>query len=284
MTTLTITPREGLKFGISKEIPRYWFAGDPFRTRLFDADSVLTPCAEKLFINCVRAYRDDISDPVLRDQVSAFIRQEGQHSRQHAEANNRLIDQGIDIDAIDRRYARLDERLRSIFPRSAAIAVTAANEYLTAVTARAFMENAASMQSSDLRIFALYAWHCAEELEHRSVCFDVMQKVAGVGYIGRITAMLISTPMFSWRLSRTLSIMLKADGFSFWRRIRLMFHGCAWMYGQSGLTRFGIGDYLAYFKPGFHPSTLDVSGGGYGRWKAAFDRTGDPIQAAEALR
>lgn len=284
MTTLTITPREGLKFGFTNTIPRYWFAGDPFRTRLFDADSVLTPCAEKLFINCVRAYRNEISDPVLRDQVAAFIRQEGQHSRQHTEANQRLKEQGIDIEAIDRHYARLDERLRSWFPRSVAIAVTAANEYLTAVTARAFMENIGHLESADPRVFALYAWHCAEELEHRSVCFDVMQKVAGVGYFGRVIAMLISAPMFSWRLSKTLSLMLKVDGYSFWRRLSLMFHGCAWMYGKSGLTRFEIGDFITYFRPGFHPSQLVVTGGGYERWKAAFDRSGDPLKAAEALR
>jgi predicted metal-dependent hydrolase len=38
-----ITPRTGLDFGLSGDIPWFWFGGDPFRTRLFDAHSILTP-------------------------------------------------------------------------------------------------------------------------------------------------------------------------------------------------------------------------------------------------
>jgi hypothetical protein len=40
-----IVPREKLDFGLDGDIPKYWFGGDPFKTRLFDAMSCLFPRA-----------------------------------------------------------------------------------------------------------------------------------------------------------------------------------------------------------------------------------------------
>lgn len=285
MLDTSIVARRDLDFGFSPSIPAHWFGGDPFRSRLFDADSVLTPCAERFFIGSVRVYREQISDPVLSEQVAAFIAQEGQHSRQHMAANERLKEQGIDVEGIEAECADQDSWLRRWLPASFNLSITAANEYLTAVTSASFLSHVQHLDGADERIFALYAWHCAEEFEHKSVCFDLMQKVARVGYLQRIAGMLWSTPMFAWRLSKTVNRMLRADGYGFGQRLRVMFRGCAWMYGGKGLTRYEISDYLAYFRPDFHPSRLDAAGAGYGRWRQAFDDSGgDVLQAARALR
>jgi len=284
MSTLTPCLRRDLEFRLREPIAAHWFGGDAFRSRLFDADSVLTPAAERFFINCVRAYRDRITDPELQEQVAGFIYQEGQHSRQHSTANERLVDQGIDVAAIEARCARSDARLRRWLPDSFLMSITAANEYLTAVTAAAFLSHPEHLEGADERIFALYAWHCAEEFEHKSVCFDVMQKVARVGYLQRILGMLWSAPMFSLRIGRLVGQMLKADGYPWWKRLGVMLGGCAWMYGDRGLTRLELSNFRAYFQRDFHPSQLDESRAGYDRWKAAFDATGDVVAAARALR
>ena len=279
-----ITPRLGLKFGFCSEIPRHWFEGDAFKTRLFDADSVITPCAERFFINCVREYLPSITDLKLADQARAFIQQEGQHSRQHIEANRRLVLQGIDVTAIEQRCDRADRLIRSFTPKSFALSLTSACEYLTAVTAKAFLDNPEHMAGTDQRIFGLLAWHAAEEFEHKSVCFDVMTKVAGVGYFQRILGMLVGMPIFAFRLARTINTMLEADGLSFVQRAKCMLRGFAWMHSADGLTRLEHRDFFAYFRPGFHPSELDGFDKGYKRWMSAFDRTGDPVAAGEAFR
>lgn len=74
---MTITLRQQLAFGLDGDIPRYWLGGEPFRTRLFDAHSLLTPGGEKFFINCVREFKDEVADPQLREEVKGFIAQEG---------------------------------------------------------------------------------------------------------------------------------------------------------------------------------------------------------------
>ena len=55
-----IVPRERLQFGLDGDIPTYWFGGDPFKSRFWDALSLIFPPGEKYFMNCVRDYRDQV--------------------------------------------------------------------------------------------------------------------------------------------------------------------------------------------------------------------------------
>src|SRR3546814_4037003 len=74
----TIVPRQGPAFAW-QDVPRWWFDNDPFKTRFFDAMSLLFPEGEKFFIACVRDYRDDITDPQLRAQVKDFMYRSEEH-------------------------------------------------------------------------------------------------------------------------------------------------------------------------------------------------------------
>ena len=65
----SIVPRQNLDFGLDGDIPKYWFGGDPFKTRLFDAMSTLFPEGEKFFITCVRDYREQIGRASCRERV-----------------------------------------------------------------------------------------------------------------------------------------------------------------------------------------------------------------------
>ena len=78
-----IVPREKLDFDLEGDIPQYWFGGDAFKTRYFDAMSTIFPEGERYFISCVRDFRDDITDPQLLADVKHFMRQEGQHGIVH---------------------------------------------------------------------------------------------------------------------------------------------------------------------------------------------------------
>ena len=57
--------RSNLDFKLD-QIPRFWFNGDPFKTRMFDALSLTFPVGERYFIQSVRLFRDKIIDPELQ--------------------------------------------------------------------------------------------------------------------------------------------------------------------------------------------------------------------------
>jgi predicted metal-dependent hydrolase len=279
---VTITPRQHLEFGLSGDIPRFWFGGSPFRTRLFDAHSLLTPAGERFFISSVREFRDEITDPKLQADAKSFILQEGQHSLMHRLFNQHLQAQGIDAEAIEIRQQQAVEGQQRWMTKRWGIALTAAYEHLTTIFAGAVMEHSSHWSEADPRIFALYAWHSAEELEHKAVCFDVMQKVARVGYFMRITAMLIVTFAFQVQMGLMISQLLRADSpgrrgyLAQWRR------GLGWMYGRGGFLRPQLSEYFAYFKPAFHPTDHGVKPG-YQRWLNAFLQHGEPMAAAAAV-
>src|SRR6476661_1049266 len=100
MSHTTITPRKAPDLGLDGDIPRYWLGGDAFKTRYIDAMAMTFPDGERYFIQCVRDWRDQVTDPKLAQEVKDFIYQEGQHGMVHTQYNNRLKQQGMAIDKI----------------------------------------------------------------------------------------------------------------------------------------------------------------------------------------
>ncbi|MEY4766257.1 MAG: hypothetical protein RI907_2930, partial [Pseudomonadota bacterium] len=105
-----IIPREKLNFGLDGDIARFWFEGDPFKTRALDALSIIFPPGEKFFMNCVRDFRDQITDAKLLQEIKDFNRQEAQHSMVHRQDNDRLRKQGIDVDRLTKYVEDLMEK------------------------------------------------------------------------------------------------------------------------------------------------------------------------------
>jgi len=280
-STQGIVPRKGPDFGLDGDIPRYWLGGDAFKTRFFDAMSILFPEGEKFFIACVRDYRDQIQDPELRAQVKDFMYQEGQHGMVHTQFNDRLKAQGIGVDHI------LEEQKRIMFgffrkklPKVYTLGQTAAAEHMTALMAHGFF-SAGLMNDADPRIRAMYAWHAVEEIEHKAVAYDVFKKVARGSYLTRVLSMLQVSLTFPLHVFLIMAHMFRVDGvknsFSLWMR------GLWWLYGWGGLYPRLLPHYLAYFIPGFHPWKYgDMAI--YQRWTQRFHETGgDAIAAADAV-
>jgi len=276
-----IVPREKLDFGLDGDIPRFWMDNDPFKSRFFDAMSTFFPEGERFFISCVRDFRDQITDPKLLAEVKDFTRQEGQHGIVHRQFNDRVKAQGVDVDLIEKLTVFvLFKVLRKYLPKSHTLALTAAFEHMTALMAHGF-EAAKVLDKADPRIRAMYTWHAIEEVEHKAVAFDVMQKVAKVGYVHRVYALILATLGFPIATFLVINDMLKVDGFGLFKRLGLMAKGLWWLYKPGGLYMPILGHFMAYFKPGFHPWQTGQMDG-YAVWQDTFNRTGDPIAAGNA--
>lgn len=278
-----ITPRERLDFDMEGDIPKYWLDNDPFKSRYFDAMSTIFPEGERFFIACVRDFRDQISDPAMQQQVKDFIRQEAQHGMVHTSYNNRLKSQGIDVDMLERLQHDFSFNvIRKYLPKAHTLAVTAASEHMTAIMAHSFFDNKDILARADRRIRAMYAWHAMEEIEHKAVAFDVMQKVAKVGYLRRVWTMFEVSIIFQVHVMLVTNYMLKRDGFGFFKRAGLWAKGLWWLFGYKGLYSPMVRHYFKYYKPGFHPWHSGQMSS-YETWVNTFNSTGDPLAAADAV-
>ncbi|WP_180112895.1 metal-dependent hydrolase [Acinetobacter sp. YH12131] len=273
--------RSNLDFQLS-EIPRYWFAGDPFLTRMFDALSLTFPDGERYFIQSVRLFRDQIQDPDLKQRVADFIRQEAQHGIAHDKMNQVMKDQGMPVDQFIQRLNKIFKFELKYRSPQYNIAMTAAAEHLTALMAETFYGEKDTLKDAHPYVRALFAWHAIEEMEHRDVAFDVMQQVGNVPEVTRKMALVLTTGlMFGFTLYRA-NVMLRYDGFSLIQRLKMNARGLQWLLGKNGKLCKMKPQFQDWFKPDFHPSQHPIIAQ-YDVWLNTLAETNDPIQAGEAF-
>ena len=273
--------RSNLDFKLA-DVPRYWFAGDPFLTRMFDALSLTFPDGERYFIQSVRLFRDQIQDPDLKQRVADFIRQEAQHGIAHDKMNQVMKDQGMPVDQFIQRLNKVFKFELKYRSPQYNIAMTAAAEHLTALMAETFYGEKETLKDAHPYVRALFAWHAIEEMEHRDVAFDVMQQVGNVPEVTRKMALVLTTGlMFGFTLYRA-NVMLKCDGFNRTQRLKMNVRGLQWLFGKQGKLRKMQSQYRDWFKPDFHPSQHPIIAQ-YDVWLDTLAQTGDPIQAGEAF-
>jgi uncharacterized protein len=158
-------------------IPRHWFGGIAIATHVANGVNLLFPAGERFFIRSVRRYLDRVEDPALLEQIKGFFGQEGRHAGAHERFFEVLEAQGYQI----RRFLSFYEWfcydvLENNLPRSLSLAVTVALEHFTAILA----EDALSddiLTHAHPTVQKLLLWHAAEEIEHKSVAFDVLKQV-----------------------------------------------------------------------------------------------------------
>jgi predicted metal-dependent hydrolase len=253
MAEPAITPREP-KFPLDEPLPRHWLAGNAVATAIANGVNLLFPAGERFFVRSVSRYLGKVRSPELRERAKAFFAQEGHHARAHERIADQLESHGYRVHAYLRAYEAIAYGfLERVMPKKLGLATTAACEHFTALLAEDVLR-------SDFHVWAhptmtaLFRWHAAEEIEHRSVAFDVLQDIA---------------PGYAWRMSGLFMATVCLGGFwfagSMWllwndRRLGLRRLGADWRAMQERRTResvFGRG-IRAYLRRDFHPSRNDL--------------------------
>src|SRR5690606_17956585 len=181
---LHIRPRQP-EFDLPSPMPRHWHSGDAFKTHFFNAMSVLFPDGERFFIDSVRLFREQIEDPLLKEQIRGFIGQEGHHSREHLVYSQRLRELGYDVDRLEHALQRRLGFVKKHLPGKLQLAATCATEHLTAIMADALLTEPNWLDGADPRMARLWRWHALEETEHKAVAFDVYQQACGRKWLRR---------------------------------------------------------------------------------------------------
>lgn len=83
-------------------IDKHWLNNSPFKTHFFNSLTLLFPEGEQLAIRVFKKKLNQIKDLELKEDVVAFIGQEGQHSAAHSAFWNILRQQGYKLDTFSR--------------------------------------------------------------------------------------------------------------------------------------------------------------------------------------
>ncbi|AKF04932.1 metal-dependent hydrolase [Sandaracinus amylolyticus] len=159
-------------------VPRWWFFENPIPTHVSNALNLLFPDGERFFIRSVKHYMHVIEDdPELLARVRGFFGQEGRHGHEHERYNKLLQEQGYDLEPFLALYRRLAfDVLEKHVPPVLRLSATAALEHYTATMAENALKSDMLEHAHPL-MRDLLRWHAAEEIEHKSVAYDVLQRV-----------------------------------------------------------------------------------------------------------
>jgi uncharacterized protein len=206
-TSRTDTPIRARRprFDLS-ETPLHWVPDDPVATHMMNVLHIMLPPGERWFCDVYREALPLITDEELREDVKGFMGQEATHARAHEVGREQLARFGI---GTDRAMARAEwmrvhlggpQPLGRTLPRPlrrpwlvTRLSAIAAVEHFTAVLGEWILNDSQELDAvgADPSMLDLMRWHGAEEVEHRSVAFDVYQHVSG-NYLRRLVSMVFT--------------------------------------------------------------------------------------------
>lgn len=179
--------------------PRHWTNAPVAVESILNIFSSLFPPCEGFFITAVRAYADEVTDPVLKEDLDRFVFQEGMHSRIHARCNAALDREEVGNVGVAKLATSMFGFLRRHTSRSFQLSVTCGIEHYTAILGNTLLEHQALVVEHFHPSFAaMWLWHAVEETEHKGVCYDLYRAVRGNGplaYAERILGFLTASAM-----------------------------------------------------------------------------------------
>lgn len=230
---------------------------DPVAAAFYAALSATFPEGERFFVRSVQHFAAELTGDLKAD-VIAFVRQEAQHSREHALFNGEVGAAGLPIAALT---ARADAQLAIVGARAPIdrLATTLALEHFTAVFAHRLLAEPRHLAFADAGTRALWRWHAVEEIEHKAVAYDVFlhatARWSGLRrYLCRTGAMLDAMGRLAGVVWGNVAAVLAAAGAAApgWRR-RVI----AYALFRPGVLGAMTVDLLRFFAPGFHPDHCD---------------------------
>ena len=196
-TAHDILPRK-VRFDWAKT-PLEWIPGQPFASHFINEINMILPAGEFWFCRLYNQALPFVTDDKLRSDVQAFVRQEAMHARAHAGACSEylrahgidtrrnlavmdwLFERALGDEPFGRKLPRLLQRRWLVFR----LGIIAAVEHMTCVLGKYALNNREwDKAGADPVLLDLIRWHGAEEIEHRSVAFDLYTHLGG-SYLSR---------------------------------------------------------------------------------------------------
>ncbi len=255
--TQSITPQikvRHINFEFLQESDRYWCGNSAFKTHLLNSFTLLLPDIEQYLIRAVRQRLKFIDNPQLKQDVRGFIGQEAQHSLQHSKFWDNLRASGYEIDNyISWVRVVLFNTLERRLSLELNLAIGAGFEHLTTLLGEMALEGD-FLVDAEPNLRKLFEWHVAEEIEHKSVVFDVLQNTSD-SYLLRLVGMVISHIFIIGFFNLGLVMLLYQDkkllDGNVWQEM-IQF----WFIKEKFLFRASL-NCIKYCKKSFHPSQTD---------------------------
>lgn len=208
--------------------------------------SLTMPYLEPYLIRTMKVALKQIEDETLAEDVRHFSQQEGHHFRNHIKFNEHVRayfsnDVATEIRAIENALEADYQRFTKEESLRFNVAYAEGFEALTCGMALASAEHAVFERLPGQELFA---WHMAEEIEHRTVAFDVFEYLVG-NYFYRLRAGCWS----QWHYVRTIDRFVRLMAKALDRKL---------VYSWRPLEKTTVRNYLRTLSPRYNPADIEV--------------------------
>ena len=276
--------RRDLDFDLPADRVHDWVGNGGVQfTHLMNTMSLVIPVGERFFIDAVRHYRDQLTDPELKKAATAFIGQEAMHGREHDDYNAQMFKRLPSAAVFEKRVKALLDGFQNNTGPSLRLSTTIALEHLTAIMANGLLQDSRVTEKAEPGYHALWRWHALEETEHKGVPYDIWEATQGKGaraYAIRAMGLVVATAIFWGMVIPHYIGFIRDEGkltdLKGWRAFWKM------GFGEVGFLRKMALPWFNYFKPDFHPWDEDNSHflEGIEQFSAPYKRRSAPLSAA----
>ena len=173
-------PVRRFDFEFPESLDPVWVPNNPYRAHFFNGVSLTMPYLEPFLCKTMRQALQLVGDEQLLEDMRGFIGQEAQHYRCHRRLNERLTKNGHP------QFAEIEKRISGSYDRLAErsmrtrLAYSAGFECMTnGFTNWLLRGRKALFQHAQADVTSFWLAHMAEECEHKTVAFDVYEKLYG---------------------------------------------------------------------------------------------------------
>lgn len=199
-------PVRSIRFRYDSDFDAAWHPRLPELACAANGVSLMMPYAEPYVAKSVRSALSQLAEP-LRTEAAAYVGQELQHHKQHRIFNEAVLKQYPSLERVDRATQWTFEKLENHTGQQFGLAFAAGFETLAYTGARWTERQLRHLfEGADPVASTLFLWHLAEEVEHKSVAYDVYHELYGRRRT-YLLGMLVSTLLlmvFAWWATWTL--------------------------------------------------------------------------------
>jgi predicted metal-dependent hydrolase len=245
-------PVRRMDFGF-KDVPKYWFANDPFLTHFLTSLSSLFPEGEFFFVTSPCA--TFVTKLMIRSCRRKFLPLSAKRPctpRSIKPSMTMPQRTGLMWTTCTAVLANCSSLAHKDLTHKQQLAVTCALEHFTATIANQLMKREdINGLMIDPMMRKMWLWHAVEESEHKSVCYDAYQRLYKNSYGTRASFMMLAWSILALVLVEQQVRLMAKDkqllNFPSWRR------GMWTLFGYKGFLSELAVPLLDYFRPGFHP-------------------------------
>lgn len=234
-STLSGPVARRIRFEYPADTPAVWTPTKPEFSCAANSVSLMMPTIEPFFVRAARAALADLDpddDREFIDVTKRYIAQEAQHHGQHVTFNRVLHDRYRSVPALDRTIGRVYRAVEARGSQQFLVGFAAASETMAYSAARwAAGRRTELFTGADEVTATLFLWHLAEEVEHKSVAYDLYwqayqhRRWARLRYAG---AMLVALALMVLFVVSGTTLLLAEE--------RRLFHPVSWF----RLTVWGV--------------------------------------------